>query len=64
MKRLLPLVCAVALVAGTLSAATVSGRIAFITKRGQKPIPAETLVWLEPAGGKAVKPAPVDVVLT
>jgi plastocyanin len=34
--------------------ATVSGKIEFLTRRGQRMNPAETLVWLEPAS--AVKP--------
>ncbi|HKB79877.1 MAG TPA: hypothetical protein VKH35_09200 [Thermoanaerobaculia bacterium] len=38
----------------TLSAATVAGRVDFLTKRGQHPIAAETLVWLEPAGSTRV----------
>jgi plastocyanin len=33
----------------TLSAATVGGKVSFVTKRGQNPVAAETLVWLEPA---------------
>jgi plastocyanin len=34
----------------TLSAATVSGKVAFVAKRGQHPIATDTLVWLESAG--------------
>jgi len=40
-----------------LAAATVSGKISFITKRGQNPVVNETLVWLEPAA-KAVRKPP------
>lgn len=54
----------VALAAGSLSAATVSGRIAFVTKRGQKPLPTETLVWLEPTGKAAAKPLAATFQLT
>jgi plastocyanin len=43
----------------SLSAATVSGSVGFATKRGQHPVPNETLVRLEPAGGTRVShPAP------
>lgn len=38
-----------------LSSATVSGKISFLTKRGQHPVVAETLVWLEPAEGRLAK---------
>lgn len=55
MKRLLPVVCAVAFFAGELSAGGVSGRVAFTTKRGQSPVVNETLVWLEPVNVKITK---------
>jgi len=51
MKRLLVFSGLVALAATDLFAASVAGRISFVTKRGQNPIVNETLVWLEPAGG-------------
>ncbi|HYM60349.1 MAG TPA: hypothetical protein VEZ11_05595 [Thermoanaerobaculia bacterium] len=65
MKRLLlALTCAMALCGADLSAATVTGKIAFVTKRGQHPTPNETLVWLEPAGNAHLaKRAPVHVQL-
>lgn len=50
MKRLLLVLCACALVAGELAAATVSGKVAFVTKRGQHPVVEETVVWLDPVG--------------
>jgi plastocyanin len=50
MKRFLAVVCACALAAGDLAAATVSGKIGFLTKRGQHPVVNETVVWLEPVG--------------
>src|SRR5947209_19211351 len=55
MKRL-PLVLAgfLAIAALPLAAANVTGKVAFVTKRGQNPIPAETLVWVEPASGRAL----------
>jgi plastocyanin len=58
MRRLLPAVaCAlVVLAALPLAAATVSGKISFVTKRGQNPVVNETLVWLEPAGKSVRKP--------
>jgi plastocyanin len=59
MRRLLPaLACALAaLGALPLAAATVSGKVSFITKRGQNPVANETLVWLEPAG-KSIRRSP------
>ena len=36
--------------AASLSAANVSGKVSFVTKRGQNPVVNETLVWLEPVG--------------
>ena len=58
MRRLLPAVaCALlALASLPLAAATVSGKISFMTKRGQNPVVNETLVWLEPAGRSIRKP--------
>lgn len=51
MKRLLPaVVCAFSLAAGELSAVVVTGKVGFVTKRGQRPVVNETLVWLEPLG--------------
>jgi plastocyanin len=50
MKRLLLVALSLLVAGGSLGAATVSGRVAFITKRGQHPIPDETVVWLEPTG--------------
>jgi plastocyanin len=60
MRPLFPLAaCAlVALSALPLDAATVSGKISFVTKRGQNPVVSETVVWLEPAGGRNVKRPP------
>lgn len=49
MKRLLPLIgCVFAVCIGELNAAVVAGKVAFVTKRGQRPALNETLVWLEP----------------
>jgi plastocyanin len=58
MRRIVPLLaCAlVALGALPLAAATVSGKISFVTKRGQNPVVNETLVWLEPVGKNPRKP--------
>jgi len=53
MKRLPVILPVVVLCAGALQAATVNGRISFVTKRGQRPVAAETLVWLEPASSEA-----------
>jgi plastocyanin len=41
--------------AGELGAAVVSGKVSFLTKRGQNPVVSETLVWLDPIGAKPAK---------
>jgi len=41
-----------------VSAATVSGKVNFVSKRGQNPTVSETLVWLEPSGGKVIRKSP------
>ena len=65
MKRLLPhLVLAAALFSVSSSAAPLTGNIGFVTKRGQRPLVNETLVWLEPAAGKIVRQAPQSVQMT
>ena len=58
MRRFLPAFASAlaALAALPLAAATVSGKISFVTKRGQNPVVNETLVWLEPAGRSLRKP--------
>lgn len=56
MKRLL-IAGALALAAVDLSAATVNGKVMFLTKRGQQPVVNETLVWVDPAGKSWKKPA-------
>jgi hypothetical protein len=59
MKRLPAFSAALIMIAALpLAAANVTGKIAFVTKRGQNPVPAETLVWLEPLGGKVPRRAP------
>jgi plastocyanin len=54
MKRFLFAIvaCAFSLAASTssLHAAVVNGKVMFLTKRGQKPVIHETLVWLDAAG--------------
>ena len=57
MKRILLMVSAVALVSAELGAATVNGKVMFMTRRGQQPVVNETLVWLEPQGKAPKKPA-------
>jgi MYXO-CTERM domain-containing protein len=56
MKRflLLIVVCAVSL--SELDAAVVNGKVMFLTKRGQKPVVNETLVWLDPLGRAPKRP--------
>jgi plastocyanin len=67
MKRLLPfLVSAAALFSATLSAATINGSVTFLTKRGQRPILNETLVWFEPlaVAGRTPRRATESVSMT
>lgn len=41
------------------AAETVSGKVSFLTRRGQKPNANETVIWLEPLGAtKVTKPVP------
>lgn len=47
-------VCAVAVT--ELDAAVVNGKVMFLTKRGQKPVVNETLVWLDAAGRAPKRP--------
>jgi plastocyanin len=56
MKRflLLIVVCAVSLF--ELDAAVVNGKVLFLTKRGQKPVVNETLVWLDALGRAPKRP--------
>lgn len=56
MKRflLLIVVCAVSL--SELDAAVVNGKVMFLTKRGQRPVVNETLVWLDPLGRAPKRP--------
>jgi plastocyanin len=58
MRSLFPrIACALAALAAVpLAAATVSGKVSFVTKRGQNPVANETLIWLEPAGKSVRKP--------
>jgi plastocyanin len=65
MKRLLALVaCMLALAAGDAFSATVSGKVSFVTKRGQNPVVTETLLWLDPSGGRVPKRAPMTYQMT
>src|SRR5688572_4930511 len=58
MKRFLIVtgVC-IALFSTELSAAVVTGKVMFLTKRGQRPVVNETLVWLEATGRAPKRPA-------
>lgn len=51
MKRLLLALSLLAMTVEASRAATVAGRVNFLTKRGQHPLVEETVVWLEPAAG-------------
>lgn len=54
MKRFLCAIFVCAFAVPQLDAAVVNGKVMFLTKRGQKPVVNETLVWLD-AAGKAPK---------
>src|SRR5882672_6853905 len=56
MKPFLLAACVCGLLLGDLNAAVVNGKVMFLTKRGQRPIVNETLVWLEPAGRAPKRP--------
>lgn len=56
MKRFLLVASLSALAATDLAAAVVNGKVMFLTKRGQKPVVSETLVWLEPLGRAPKRP--------
>lgn len=65
MKRLLPFaVCVLTLFAAEANAVVVNGKISFVTKRGQRPVVEETLVWLEPVGKAFTRQAPVAFKMT
>lgn len=62
MKRLLAAMgCLVIVAAGEAAAVTVTGKVSFLTKRGQRPVVNETVVWLEPASARAARPVPTSI---
>ncbi|HEX2122980.1 MAG TPA: hypothetical protein VHL59_15210 [Thermoanaerobaculia bacterium] len=63
MKRFLLVTGVCALLSSSLDAAVVSGKVTFMTKRGQRPVVNETLVWLD-AAGKAPKRAASTFTMT
>ena len=63
MKRLLGLAGLLAM-AAPLAAATVGGKVNFVMKKGQNPVVAETLVWLEPVAGKPAAKPPAKFQMT
>ena len=64
MKRFLLIAGVFALAASGLGAATVNGKVMFLTKRGQRPVVNETLVWLDALGKAPKKPAGSFVMTT
>ena len=58
MKMILASAACVLALGSSLSAATVAGKVTFVTKRGQNPVLAETLIRLEPVGVKLPKLTP------
>lgn len=57
MKRALVFL-SVAVFVSSADAATVSGKVSFISKRGQNPTVGETVVSLEPVGGRVIRKSP------
>ena len=49
-------VCAVFFLVSDMHAAVVTGKVMFMTKRGQRPVVNETLVWLDATGRSPRKP--------
>ena len=64
MKPFLLAACVCGLLLGDLNAAVVNGKVMFLTKRGQRPIVNETLVWLDPAGRAPKRPATTATMTT
>jgi plastocyanin len=65
MKRLpVSLAALFALAALPLAAASVTGKVSFVTKRGQNPVPAETLVWIEPLTTRTPRLTPATFQIT
>jgi plastocyanin len=56
MKRFLCATALCALSLAELDAAVVNGKVMFLTKRGQKPVVNETLVWLDAVGRAPKRP--------
>ena len=54
----------IALAALPLAAANVTGKVAFVTKRGTNPVPAETLIWLEPLSARVPRLTPGSFQIT
>ena len=64
MKRFLVAAGLCTVLAGQLDAAVVSGKVMFLTKRGQNPVMNETLVWLDAAGAKPLRKTGVNFTMT
>ncbi len=64
MKPFLLAACVCGLLIGDLNAAVVNGKVMFLTKRGQRPIVNETLVWLDPAGRAPKRPGTTSTMTT
>lgn len=64
MKRFLIAFGVFGLVCGDLSAAVVNGKVMFLTKRGQRPVVNETLVWLDAVGRAPKRPGAAFMMTT
>ena len=56
MKRFPLALALLLLVSSELSAHVVTGKVMFLTKRGQNPVANETLIWLDPIGRAPKRP--------
>lgn len=64
MKSLLAAVALAGLIGSDVLAATVKGKVSFLTKRGQRPILQETVISLEPVGTASARRTPASFVMT
>lgn len=55
MKKIVLAASLLAFAANSLDAAPLHGKISFITKRGQRPVLEETVIWLDPVGKEVRK---------
>jgi plastocyanin len=64
MKRFPLALALLLLVSSELGAHVVTGKVMFLTKRGQNPVANETLIWLDPVGRAPKRPGAAFTVTT